>query len=209
MRTKKLISVALLAAIGTTAQAQIVSSQSEQVIVTQEVKPEKPKKPKTPRTYKWYFKAGASLDDLIGSQNVGGMTIGYDVSLGILKPTNNEDLLWGLELGVMSMGSDDLSRKNAINFSPFIGYNIIDNGSLKIAPYIGPYASYTLGSWGHGHVYRWGGGINVGVGVWLSKSFCFDLHFKRALSYSVKDIPYYNNEGCFSQKIVLGVGLAF
>ena len=39
MRAKKLISIALFAVLGTSAKAQIVSSQSNQVIVTQEVKP--------------------------------------------------------------------------------------------------------------------------------------------------------------------------
>ena len=218
MRVKKLISIALFTAIGTTSQAQIVSSQSNQVIVTEQVKPKKPKKP---RNFQWYLKAGVSIDDLAGAKGVGGSSVGYDASFGFIKPTTTEKLFWGSELGIMSIGCEsaylDVTKQHAISVTPFIGYDIANYGNFKISPYIGPYLSYTLNTFedyydGNGWIgkdSKLSGGINVGVGFWIGKNFSFDIHFRRALLKNMKGNYHNEDYSAFSQKIVLGVGFAF
>lgn len=231
MKAKKLILGALLVVFGTSAQAQIVSSQSNRVVVTEQGKTVEPMKP---RDYKWYLKAGVSQDKLAGFEKLTDSSVGYDVSFGFIKPTQKENLFWGAEFGLMSIGGkkvtfksdniNDFKKQTAISLSAYVGYDIASIESVRISPYIGPYLSYTLtkceensGSNASGTPIYWvsnentkfSGGVNVGVGFWISDNFSVDIHFRRALLKNIEGYRYSRDYDGYSQKIVLGLGLAF
>lgn len=218
MRVKELISIALFAALGTSAQAQIVSSQSQQVVVTDTVKPEKPK---MPRSFKWNIKAGFSLDNLNGTDEATWeVTPGFDVDFGLLL--NDNGLLYGASMGIMSHGShmkdvfggyqNATFRSYGIVIDPIIGYSFPITNAVSIAPYVGPFVGYQLkGSReydGKEH-FRIGGhfdaGINVGLDCYLNKNLYVDFHYKRSFSSS-GEIWY---KKTYSNKLVLGIGYLF
>ena len=219
MREKRLISIALLAALGISAQAQIVSSRSDQVIVTQQLKEKTPKKP---RTFKWNIKAGFSLDNLNGTNDATwAVTPGFDIDFGFLS--NDNGLLTGASIGIMSHGSHmkdmyGYSDQNAtfrsygLVLDPIIGYSFPITETVNIAPYIGPFIGYQLkGSReydGKEH-FSIGGhldaGINVGLDCYLNESFYIDFHYKR--SFTSSGTIWY--EKTYSNKFVLGIGYLF
>jgi len=99
MKAKKLILGVLLVVFGTSAQAQIVSSQSNRVVVTEQGKTVEPMKQ---RDSQWYVKAGISMDKLAGSgadtdDKFSDNSVGYDISFGFIKPTKVENMFWGAE----------------------------------------------------------------------------------------------------------------
>jgi len=146
MRAKKLILFVLLATLGTSAQAQIVSSQSNQVIVTQEVKPEKPKKP---WNGKFYAKVELGSDLYTSADKNGdyGSALGYEAEIGLRSPIGKAGAIWGAEVGVMSTLADNLDywygkgeeSGNAVFASPYIGWRLGIGSNTSIVPYIGPY----------------------------------------------------------------------
>lgn len=223
MKTKKLILGALLVVLGTSSQAQIVSSQSNRVIVTEQGKPVEPIKP---RDSQWYVKAGLSMDKLAGAEKFSATSVGYDVSFGFIRPTTTNNLFWGAEFGVMSIGGKTetgyfkMKNQHAITISPFIGYDIASIESVRISPYIGPYLSYALNKCEEetgGSYNKWisnkdsklSGGVNVGVGFWIFDKYCVDVHFKRALLKNMEGYYYGGDFDAFSQKVVFGLGMAF
>ena len=253
MRAKKLISIALLAALGISAQAQIVSSRSDQVIVTQQIKEKKPKKP---RTFKWNLRLGYSFDSMTGGDDLSGAS-GFDASFGISKPFGNNGMFWGVEAGAMSYGAcmDDYDPTRCIGIcaTPRIGIKFPIGKEASFNLYGGPYIGYRFGekdynslyysdvdytdSEGH-YQYRYeyndqvleieddiDAGINIGVELFVSKNFFFDIHIKKGLTSSGKSgyrgVSYdsgsyyggYNYSDDYkdisSLKIVLGCGFQF
>lgn len=220
MKTKKLIAIVVLAALGLSAQAQIVSSRSDQVIVTQQVKEKKPKKPKKPRTFNWNLRLGYSLDYMTGGEDL-SMTSGFDASFGIFKSIGNNGLFWGVEAGVMSYGAcmDNGSPSSCvgINLTPRIGTRLLFIGDNTLNIYGGPYVGYRFDdkiSWGHNSQYlgiteRVDIGVNVGAELFVSKNFFFDLHVKKGLTKSGKTFGAGCDENVSSLKIVAGIGFQF
>lgn len=221
MRAKKLISIALLTAIATTAQAQIVSSRSDQVIVTQQIKEKKPKKP---RTIKWNLRLGYSFDSMTGSDDLSGAS-GFDASFGISKPFGSSSMFWGVEAGAMTYGAcmddHDPTRCLSISVNPRIGVKIPIGQKTSFNLYGGPYISYQFGReyeatlydydnsyydsqryWHSNYSYRFkrldirdgiDAGINVGTELFVSNNFFFDIHIKKGLA-SPGRVDYYDNK---------------
>lgn len=146
MKTKKLVVAAVLAVLGTSAQAQIVSSRSNQVVVT-ETPVVKEKKPKKPRTFKWNLRAGYSFDSMIGGHDLSGCS-GFDASFGISKPFGNNGLFWGVEAGAMTYGAcikdDDASSCLGVDILPRIGIKIPLANEMALSIYGGPYVGYDI-----------------------------------------------------------------
>lgn len=146
MRTKKLLFFLLLAAFGTMAQAQIVSSRSDQLVVTEVVKP---------RTLKWNVRAGYSFDTMTGADGIKSAS-GFDASFGISKPFSSNGLFWGIEVGAMSYNAalegeannegDDHGPAFTVGFTlaPRIGFKIPIADEMALALYVGPYGAYRL-----------------------------------------------------------------
>lgn len=193
MRTKKLIAVVLLAAIGTTAQAQIVSSQSQQVVVTQEIKPEKPK---TPHIVKAYIKAGAGVD-MCSSYS----EFGYELDLGLKGNIGQQGAYWGAELGAMSaihthyipaFHSYEKKSNFSIQLNPLVGWDFSVGGTTTFSPFIGPWVSYGF----HEEDVR--AGASGGFNFWFDKKYAIGINYKR----DVTDSHYFH-------KIVVGGIITF
>lgn len=223
MKAKKIIAIVVLVAFGASAQAQIVSSRSDQVIVTQTPKVEKPKKP---RTFKWNIRAGYSFDSMTGVHGLSGAP-GVDASFGISKPFRNSDLFWGVEAGVMSHGvrieDSKAARSYVADLIPHIGIKIPFAKDIALNIYGGPYIGYTFA---YDKIYIYvkdlsldiddGNdiGINLGVELFVSKNLFFDLHVKKgfmssAISHLYDDGYYTDDKDLFPLKIVLGIGVQF
>lgn len=227
MKTKNIISLALFVAIGMTGQAQIVSSRSDQMIVTKEVKV-KEKKPRTPWNAKWFLKTGCSLDNMVNANCLSSI-IGYDISFGFVHPMKNNINLGG-EIGIMSFGTklDNVGNAKGLDLfiSPNISTKILFLEKMTISPFIGPYISYALksenikdynGNYWQGVFLRkvFDYGINIGAYVGLSKNWFLDVHYKRgfakkggcrdAMSRSAGD----EWVDVKTQKIVFGIGYEF
>ena len=223
MKTKKLIAIVVLAALGLSAQAQIVSSRSDQVIVTQQVKEKKPKKPKKPRTFNWNLRLGYSLDNMTGGEGL-SMTSGFDASFGISKSIGNNGLFWGVEAGVMSYGAylkegDRSASCVGIALSPRIGMSFPFTGDMTLNIYGGPCIGNRFGDkffwWGPGSrqelviTERFDAGVNVGAELLVSKSFFFDLHVKKGFTKAGEIWGDQYRERVSSLKIVAGIGFQF
>lgn len=200
MKTKKLIAVALLAAIGTTAQAQIVSSQSQQVIVTQEVKPKKPKKP---HYVKAYIKAGVGVD--MYERHGSNSEFGYELDFGVKGNIGQQGAYWGAELGAMSAihthsnwdySSDHSYYENESNFSiqlnPLVGWDFSVGGTTTFSPFIGPWVSYGF------HEEEVRAGVSGGFNFWFDRKYAIGINYKR----DVTDDNYFH-------KIVVGGIITF
>lgn len=178
-----MIAVALLVALGTTAQAQIVSSQSQQVVVTQEVKPEKPKKPKKPWVHQWYVKGGIALDK--SEEYEKDTKFGYELLVGLKNPIGKQGAYWGVETGGMSTTYEDYYSHHgpvvstiAAVANPYCGWNFDISNQTSIAPYCGPYLSYAF----DGHSDRGALlGVCIGTNVWFSKNIGFGVSYHRDL----------------------------
>lgn len=252
MKTKKLIAIVVLAALGLSAQAQIVSSRSDQVVVTQQVKEKKPKKP---RTFNWNIRLGYSMDYLTGGEEL-SMASGFDASFGISKSIGSDGLFWGIEAGAMTHGAcmedSNPTRSIGVNLTPRIGVRIPFVGDVALNIYGGPYVGYRFhessrrdiyymdseyidskGEWQFRYQNEWqelcidrglDAGVNVGVELFVSKNFFFNLHVKKGLVESGKSKYFYNNydsgrlnpyndyedkKKISSLKIVAGIGFQF
>ena len=233
MKAKKLISIVLLAVLGSSTQAQIVSSIGDQVIVTEQVKEKKPKKP---RTFKWNIRAGYSFDRMTGGKGL-GFTSGFDGSFGISKPFRYERLFWGVEAGYMTYGTSLKNNtkyiKSVISANPRIGIRFPIGQKMSLNLYGGPYLGYRFGGYYAGatdmdmylfdydYAYRVSGndgfdlGINIGAEFFVTKNIFFDLHIKKNFfdfgHYVIEyDHPYEVDEWDVSAfKFVLGIGVQF
>lgn len=155
MKKKYFIAIlAIWAALTLDAKAQIVTSASDNVVIT---------KIKVPRKTKWNFKAGYSMDKMVGlSEALSTETFaGYDLSFGFTRPfRKNEHLFWGMDLGMMSQQGKSVTlwdeRFGAMDpvecvFNPkgyvaYLDYRFGGKISLgqhfAIAPYLGIYAGF-------------------------------------------------------------------
>ena len=221
MKAKKLIAVVVLIAFGASAQAQIVSSRSDQVIVHQPVKVKKP------RTFKWNIRAGYSFDNMIGGHDLSGIS-GFDASFGISKPFSSNGLFWGIEAGAMTYGArmedSDATSCIGINITPRIGINLPFAKEMALNIYAGPYVVYDFGAeefrdiyymyseytdspgdWQYRSQDTYQGlhlcdenidvGINLGIEFFVSKNFFFNLYMKKgfiSLGESVFSDSYYD-----------------
>ncbi len=178
MRAKKLISIALLAALGTSTQAQIVSSRSDQVIVTQQLKEKKPKKP---WLCQWYLKAGVSLDK--SEEYVKETKMGYLLLAGLKSPIGQQGAFWGIEAGGISSTYEDFFSKHGpvvSNISaianPYLGWNIDISNQTSIAPHVGPYISYPFDGHPDRSILL---GIGIGANVWFSRNIGIGISYHR------------------------------
>ena len=144
---KKMFISMLLMAVLSPVSAQIVSSQSERVIVTKEPKVKKEKKP---RTVKFLVKGG------IGGDFEEDNLFGYEASFGIAMPVGKKGLLWMPEIGFMSRGHNSFLRFSGYKetsgkiFSPQIspinfGWKLRMNKNVSFLPVVGLYAGYFFG----------------------------------------------------------------
>ena len=154
MKTKKIITFALLAVFTLSAQAQIVSSRSAQVV-------EIPKE-KTPRTFMWTARAGYSFDTMTGADDISGMT-GFDGGFGFthyLGENNESGLFWGLEAHGTSFNANyEFAGEKLFAIGvvgvPRIGYKIaIPNTKFAVAPYVGAYVGYIFEADEQGYIYE-------------------------------------------------------
>lgn len=204
MKTRKLIVIALFSAFGISAEAQIVSSQSNQVIVTQEVKPQKPK---TPWSGKWYLKAGVSMDiyawdnyyaDYDDLKNSG---VGYKAGVGVKCPIGHNGAYWGAEAGIMSTLCEDPdsgkiadAKKDASLYAiPHVGWAFEASRNFYVAPYVGPYISYGFAEGTPQY------GVSGGVDFWFNEKFAIGANYTRDLR-----IEGYSDSDYF-HKIEVGV----
>lgn len=153
---KKMFISMLLMAVLSPVSAQIVSSQSERVIVTKEPKVKKEKKP---RTVKFLVKGG------IGGDFEEDNLFGYEASFGIAMPVGKKGLLWMPEIGFMSRGHNsfiDLSGYKETSgkiFTPQIspinfGWKLRMNKNVSFLPVVGLYAGYSFGGDSHCYDYE-------------------------------------------------------
>lgn len=223
MKAKKFIVIAVLAAMGTYAQAQIVSSRSNQVIV-HEV--EKEPKPKKPRTIKWNIRAGYSYDYMTGGKSLSGVS-GFDASLGISKPFDNNRLFWGIEAGVMTYGAKMENVGSVLSWgvdlSPRVGIEIPLSNNLNLDIYFGPYIVYITdgkgrdywGSYGyHRELHTHEGidiGIHLGIELFISRNFFFDIHINKGFmdAGGVDLGDYSSHSNIKSLNFVFGIGYQF
>lgn len=228
MRAKKLIALALLATIGTTVQAQIVSSQSSQVIVTEQSKPQKQKKPKKPRTFKWNLRLEYSFDSMTGAEDLSG-TSGFDTSFGISKAFGNNGMFWGVEAGAMTYGAcmNDYhsTRCIVVDIAPRIGIKMPLGEKTALSFYGGPYIGVTSGNndtsgksqdlWFDENADV---GLNIGAELFVSNNVFFNLQVKKGLTsagysgfgvYDGFDWNYDSSKEIYALKIMLGIGFQF
>ena len=192
MNVKKIVTLIVLAAFGISSQAQVVSSESENLFV---IKTKKPKK------FMLYVKAGIGLDAVSvtpkDSQNEdireGGF--GYEVDFGIKHKIGTKGFYWGAELGALSSidldesyphGSLSYDTKQVISllFTPLIGYDINAGESTTISPYIGP--SIGLVDFEKGI-----DGLSVGANIWFNQKWALGINYKYSYSFSDHDHPNY------------------
>ncbi|MBO4564702.1 MAG: porin family protein [Bacteroidaceae bacterium] len=210
MKKTKFIALALLAAFGMSAQAQLVTSQGE--LVTVKVQP-KEIKPKKPRTFKWNIRAGYSIDKVDKEFH---RCAGYDFDFGIVNDFEIPNLLWGVDLGFMSHNAkdgwhyDEKISASELYLNPYIGYKIPVVNSFAIVPYLGPYiGSQFAGDDGSSGEFKSGFsyGINVGADFFVAKGFYVDIHYKQGFNKAME--YYYYNESIKASKIVFGLGYQF
>lgn len=187
MKVKKLIAIVVLAALGTSARAQIVSSKSNQVIVTQQVKEKKEKKPKKPKKpTQWYGKVGISYDmnsdnhDYRGYWDDQSDGIGAEAGLGLKQSIGRSGAYWGAEVGFMTALNEDpdsgeVKRDPSIYAIPYVGWEFEVNKTISIAPYIGPFVSYGFMST-HSFV-----GATAGVNLWLNNKYAIGVNYKQSI----------------------------
>ena len=190
MRAKKLIAIAMLAAIGTTAQAQIVSSRSDRVIVTEVSKPKKPKKP---HYLKAYVKAGIGVDMFYETYKSFSQ-FGYELDLGLKGNIGQQGAFWGTELGCMSgmkieddwkswyLGLVHSDSNFSLLFNPYAGWNFNIGGTTTLSPSIGPWVSYGFNE----EEFR--AGVSLGVNFWFNRQFAVGVNYKR----DVTDDDYFH-----------------
>ncbi len=197
MNVKKIVTLIVLAAFGISSQAQVVSSESENLFVI------KTKKPKKPKKFMLYVKAGIGPDMLSVtpeySENVDIREgrFGYEVDFGIKHKIGAKGFYWGAELGALSSIdldesypdgtiSYDTDTKQVISllFTPLIGYDINAGESTTISPYIGP--SIGLVDFEKGI-----DGLSVGANIWFNQKWALGINYKYSYSFSDHDHPNY------------------
>ena len=237
MKAKKLLLIVLFAVLGTSAQSQIVSSRSDQVIVTEQVKEKMPKKP---ITFKWNLRVGYSFDMMMGANDLSS-TSGFDGSLGIRMPFGKKNLFWGVEAGFMTYGAywKELNTSCIIPvtyLNPHIGITFPVGQKKSFNLYGGPYVSYRCSQRSWYKEYEFNDnydcltldldikdgadiGINIGAEFFVSKIIFFDLHVKKGFLPSGKlntcnwydYYDYWDDESknISALKIVIGIGIQF
>lgn len=204
MKKTLFITLVMFASFGASVQAQIVSSQSNQVIVHEVIKP-KIIKPKKPRSFRWNIRAGYSIDNM--NHQYTDNTNGYDFSVGIVKDFEIPNLLWGVDLGLMSHSIKNKGKivsTSEIDISPYIGYIIPIRDNVSVVPYVGPYFGY---QWGFSYFdATFAYGVNAGIEFFITKGLYVDFHYKQGLNSSYDDGKY---EDLKASKIVFGLGYQF
>ncbi|MBO6118726.1 MAG: hypothetical protein J6P44_09305 [Bacteroidales bacterium] len=95
---KRILVLTLALCVAAGLNAQIIQSDSEQIIVTVKEKPKKEKKKKEPTAFTWYAKGGIAIMHIehgVGEASdkvvpTNETKIGYDLKIGFLKPFNNK-----------------------------------------------------------------------------------------------------------------------
>ncbi len=222
---KKLLTLAIAAiAMATTTNAQIVSSRSQLVTTTTEVKPS---------TTTWLVRAGLNIMNFTGDDaKEFDSKVGYDVAFSFQKSLGSVDgLYWGMEFGLGSRGwhyedgSDETYSQLAHNFrwSPFtIGYKYAITDAFKVEAHLGAFASVDyagkikwtygdydgdikIGDWDEFYYDDWNrfdAGLQLGFGVWYDR-YNLDFTWQRGFIEGVKDYKMYTSN------FMIRLGVAF
>ena len=230
---RKYLLLAVFASIGIAAKAQIIGSETKDVVITRQEEPQKIKKP---RRFRWNVRAGYSIDLFTGYSEWLGSTSGLDIGFGIVWPIGEGGLFFGAEVTGTSRRASVKNRKQTINAwgfsaSPYIGIKLPVGKSASIAPYLGPYGSC---AWGSGYGERFypddsfvamqidpeipDVGINVGVSFFFNKNFYMDVRCKKGFITSdwIEDYRSYSNNTWNTithkvspLKIIIGLGYQY
>ncbi len=222
---KKLLTLAIAAiAMATTTNAQIVSSRSQLVTTTTEVKPS---------TTTWLVRAGLNIMNFTGDDaKEYDSKIGYDVAFSFQKSLGSVDgLYWGMEFGLGSRGykyeEDEYYEESTLahNFrwSPFtIGYKYAITDAFKVEAHLGAFASVDYagkGKWEGEDFYgdhisgdssigdwedwnRFDAGLQLGFGVWYDR-YNLDFTWQRGFIEGYKDYKMYTSN------FMIRLGVAF
>ena len=209
---RNFIVILILSAIAQMSFAQIVSSRSEDIVVTEQVKP---KKPKTPRNFDFYIKAGVAMEKVTSPIDM-SFKVGYDVDFGFMKPMGNDGAYWGMEAGVMSYSYLDgygytYSKMTAIVASPFVfGWHFKVNDNMTVSPFIAPFADYTIENAG------WDFGLTAGAHLWFNKKVGLGLYVRKGFAETDHGVHMWDFDGNSANietanllKFVFSVGYAF
>lgn len=204
---KRILSLICVACIATGIHAQLVTSTSQSITKTEEVKVKKEKN-KT-----WMLRAGIGTNNLAGDLEVDSK-VGYFVGLEFNKQlgsgSNIGNAYWGMDFAFHSRGfkeEDDgynYSYECKLTFhtfqwSPFIfGYKFNVTNDFSIDPHIGVYALFDMAGkakiteeWdGEKEKYeekigdmddvnRFDVGLKIGVGFWFKDRYSIDLTYQR------------------------------
>lgn len=181
MNVKKIVTLIVLAAFGISSQAQVVSSESENLFVI---------KTKKPKTTLFYVKAGVGVDfvhqeyDYNNSHIDDDFTpVAFEVALGLKKNFKNKKTFWGAEIGGVSTSYDDetygsdgkyYKEKNdlLVFANPYVGVDLKMGETTTISPFIGPSIGLGVSS-GDGFY-----GVAAGANIWFNKKYAIGLDYK-------------------------------
>lgn len=231
---KKLLIFAVMAAMGLSAQAQLMRSttfyEKERVLAT------------------WYLRAGMSINNVAGANEFTdngegrsiGSKLGYDIAIGFQKSIKDKGFYWGMEFGLGTRGaknersSETYSLKRSfvahdIKLTPLMfGYKYAFSDVLSLDVHLGAFGGFAYAGKGkedqkwsstseeekdsneygidHALDTRFDAGIQAGVGVWLSR-FNVDLTYQRGFM-SINPVMFGYEYGK-SSNLILRVGVSF
>lgn len=199
---KKLLIFAVMAAMGFSAQAQLMRSTTFY------------EKERVPAT--WYLRAGMSINNVAGANTFSeetdgsiGSKIGYDVAVGFQKSIKDRGFYWGMEFGLGTGGAkNEMETESSyvykqsyvahnIKLTPLLfGYKYAFSDVMSLDVHLGAFAQFAYAGkynvsgshddeeWSEDYGVddaldtRFDAGIQAGVGVWFSR-FNIDLTYQR------------------------------
>lgn len=231
---KKLLIFAVMAAMGFSAQAQLMRSTTFY------------EKERVPAT--WYLRAGLSVNNVAGANEFTdnregrsiGSKLGYDIAIGFQKPFQDGGFYWGMEFGLGTRGaknersSETYSLKKSfvahdIKLTPLMfGYKYAFSDMVSLDVHLGAFGGFAYAGKGNvdekwsstsgeeensnehgiGHALdtRFDAGIQAGVGVWFSR-FNVDLTYQRG--FMPINPVMFDYEYGKSSNLILRVGVSF
>lgn len=231
---KKLLIFAVMAAMGFSAQAQLMRSTTFY------------EKERVPAT--WYLRAGMSINNVAGANEFTdngegrsiGSKLGYDIAVGFQKSIKDKGFYWGMEFGLGTRGaknersSETYTMKRSfvahdIKLTPLMfGYKYAFSDVLSLDVHLGAFGGFAYAGKGkedekrsstsgeeedsneygidHALDTRFDAGIQAGVGVWLSR-FNVDLTYQRGFM-PINPVMFGYEYGK-SSNLILRVGVSF
>ena len=177
MNVKKILTLVVLATFGLSSQAQIVSSESENVYRI---------KTKKPKVSFFYIKAGIGSEAILfkhsGKTKIEETSFTAEADLGYKHSIGTKGFFWGAEAGVAksqtvdeSWGDDgqrfDTENTITLAITPLIGYDFKAGESTTLSPFLGP--SIGLIDFEDALV-----GLSVGANIWFNQKWAIGVNFK-------------------------------